>query len=99
MLKRSLLVECCSDLDPIQCVCKKFSPRLASISHGNGVCFFSHQMACSNIRYGAGVTQEVGMDLANLGAKNVGVYTDKNLAGEEKFHFQIWLVYSNCGSP
>ena len=40
-------------------------------------------MACSNIRYGAGVTQEVGMDLVNLGAKNVGVYTDKNLAGED----------------
>ena len=38
-------------------------------------------MACSNIRYGPGVTQEVGMDLANLGAKNVGVYTDKNLSG------------------
>ena len=38
-------------------------------------------MACSNIRYGPGVTQEVGMDLINLGAKHVGVYTDKNLAG------------------
>jgi len=38
-------------------------------------------MACSNIRYGPGVTQEVGMDLANMGAKKVGVYTDKNLAG------------------
>ena len=37
-------------------------------------------MACSNIRYGPGVTSEVGMDLANMKAKNVGVYTDKNLA-------------------
>ena len=37
-------------------------------------------MACSNIRYGSGVTSEVGMDLANLKAKHVGVYTDKNLA-------------------
>lgn len=36
-------------------------------------------MACSNIRYGPGVTAEVGMDLANLKAKHVGVYTDKNL--------------------
>ena len=36
-------------------------------------------MACSNIRYGAGVTAEVGMDLINLKAKHVGVYTDKNL--------------------
>ena len=37
-------------------------------------------MACSNIRYGPGVTSEVGMDLANMKAKHVGVYTDKNLA-------------------
>ena len=37
-------------------------------------------MACSNIRYGPGVTAEVGMDLANMKAKHVGVYTDKNLA-------------------
>ena len=37
-------------------------------------------MACSNIRYGPGVTSEVGMDLINLKAKNVGVYTDKTVA-------------------
>ena len=37
-------------------------------------------MACSNIRYGAGVTQEVGMDLANLKVQKVGVYTDKTVA-------------------
>ena len=37
-------------------------------------------MACSNIRYGPGVTAEVGMDLANLKAKKVGVYTDKVVA-------------------
>ena len=36
-------------------------------------------MASSNIRYGPGVTKEVGMDLANMNAKHVGVYTDKNL--------------------
>ena len=36
-------------------------------------------MACSNIRYGPGVTQEVGMDLANMKVKKVGVFTDKNL--------------------
>ena len=38
-------------------------------------------MACSNIRYGAGVTAEVGMDLANMKAKHVAVYTDKGVAG------------------
>jgi hypothetical protein len=38
------------------------------------------QMACSNIRYGPGVTAEIGMDLANMKAKHVGVYTDKTVA-------------------
>ncbi|XP_032466338.1 hydroxyacid-oxoacid transhydrogenase, mitochondrial isoform X3 [Phocoena sinus] len=38
------------------------------------------KMAVSNIRYGAGVTKEVGMDLQNMGAKNVCLMTDKNLS-------------------
>nr|XP_058131574.1 hydroxyacid-oxoacid transhydrogenase, mitochondrial isoform X5 [Dasypus novemcinctus] len=37
-------------------------------------------MAVSNIRYGAGVTKEVGMDLQNMNAKNVCLMTDKNLS-------------------
>jgi len=41
---------------------------------------YAFEMACSNIRYGAGVTSEVGMDLVNMKAKHVGVFTDKNLA-------------------
>jgi len=40
---------------------------------------YAFEMACSNIRYGPGVTQEVGMDLANMRSKKVGVFTDKNL--------------------
>ena len=38
------------------------------------------QMACSNIRYGAGVTAEVGFDCVNLGAKKVLMMTDPVLA-------------------
>lgn len=34
------------------------------------------EMAASGIRFGAGVTREVGMDLAELGARNVLVITD-----------------------
>jgi len=40
---------------------------------------YAFEMACSNIRYGPGVTQEVGMDLANMKVKKVGVFTDQNL--------------------
>ncbi|ESP02616.1 hypothetical protein LOTGIDRAFT_138069 [Lottia gigantea] len=36
-------------------------------------------MACSSVRYGAGCTQEVGMDCKNLGAKKVCLMTDGNL--------------------
>lgn len=37
------------------------------------------EMAVSSIRFGKGVTKEVGMDLAELGAKNVLVVTDGTL--------------------
>jgi len=37
------------------------------------------QMAASNIRYGPGVTREVGMDLADMGAKHAMVVTDPQL--------------------
>ncbi|QYT02812.1 Hydroxyacid-oxoacid transhydrogenase [Trichoderma simmonsii] len=36
-------------------------------------------MAASSIRFGAGVTQEVGMDLKNMGAKRVCVVTDQTV--------------------
>ncbi|XP_012578268.1 PREDICTED: hydroxyacid-oxoacid transhydrogenase, mitochondrial isoform X2 [Condylura cristata] len=41
---------------------------------------YAFEMAVSNIRYGTGVTKEVGMDLGNMGAKNVCLMTDKNLS-------------------
>jgi hydroxyacid-oxoacid transhydrogenase len=39
------------------------------------------EMAASSIRFGAGVTREIGMDLADLGARKVLVITDPVLAG------------------
>uniref|UniRef100_A0A3Q3B7G6 Hydroxyacid-oxoacid transhydrogenase, mitochondrial n=1 Tax=Kryptolebias marmoratus TaxID=37003 RepID=A0A3Q3B7G6_KRYMA len=41
---------------------------------------FLFQMASSSIRYGAGVSREVGMDLQNLRAQNVCLMTDRNLS-------------------
>ncbi|XP_038622667.1 hydroxyacid-oxoacid transhydrogenase, mitochondrial isoform X1 [Tachyglossus aculeatus] len=41
---------------------------------------YAFEMAVSNIRYGAGVTKEVGMDLQNMGARNVCIMTDENLS-------------------
>lgn len=37
-------------------------------------------MFSSTIRYGVGVSKELGADLSNLNAKNVCVFTDKNVA-------------------
>jgi hydroxyacid-oxoacid transhydrogenase len=36
-------------------------------------------MAASSIRFGPGVTQEVGMDFKNLGVKKVCVVTDEHV--------------------
>src|SRR6266566_2091530 len=38
------------------------------------------EIAISSIRFGAGVTREVGMDLAGMAARNVLVVTDPTLA-------------------
>ena len=40
---------------------------------------YAFQMATSNVRYGPGVTHEVGMDLADMKAKHVMVVTDAKL--------------------
>ncbi|KAJ1756694.1 hypothetical protein LPJ58_003635 [Coemansia sp. RSA 1591] len=41
---------------------------------------YAFEMATSTVRVGAGATREIGMDLANLKAKRVMVFTDPNIA-------------------
>ncbi len=40
---------------------------------------YAFEMAASSIRFGPGVTKEVGMDFKNLGAKRVAVVTDRTV--------------------
>jgi hydroxyacid-oxoacid transhydrogenase len=42
---------------------------------------YAFEMATSSIRFGVGVTWEIGMDLADLGVRRAMVVTDANLAG------------------
>ena len=63
----------------------KYLPRLREEASKRSLLTNSHsnfQIANSSIRYGIGVTKEVGQDFANMGAKRVCVMTDpflKNL--------------------
>ncbi len=41
---------------------------------------YAFELASSNVRFGPGVTREIGMDLAEMKAKRVMVLTDSNLA-------------------
>lgn len=41
---------------------------------------YAFELAASNLRFGDGVTAEVGMDLKNMKARKVGVFTDPNVA-------------------
>ncbi|KAJ3416762.1 Hydroxyacid-oxoacid transhydrogenase, mitochondrial [Chytridiales sp. JEL 0842] len=41
---------------------------------------YAFEMAASNIRYGPGVTSEVGMDFKNMGSQKVVLFTDPKVA-------------------
>ena len=91
--------DCASNL---KAVTPKVNARPPAPSPHTGPKDYAFEMACSNIRlhhlntfdithiferYGPGVTQEVGLDMASLGAKNVGVYTDSTLVKYVFTHF------------
>ncbi|KAJ3273998.1 hypothetical protein HDV01_003668 [Terramyces sp. JEL0728] len=65
-----------------QCPCHGSGGHHHHMSSHNGVkdTDYAFELATSNIRYGLGVTKEVGMDMANLKAKKVVVFTDPNIA-------------------
>ncbi|KAJ8387653.1 hypothetical protein AAFF_G00152030 [Aldrovandia affinis] len=82
MAGRTRVVQLLRQLEKATCSCPAHSQTYHQGS-GHASCGratdYAFEMACSNIRYGEGVTREIGMDLQNLGARNVCLMTDSNL--------------------
>ncbi|XP_034039589.1 hydroxyacid-oxoacid transhydrogenase, mitochondrial [Thalassophryne amazonica] len=57
---------------------------------------YAFEMASSNIRYGGGVTREIGMDLRNLGVQNVCLMTDRNLSHLPPVKAVLESLLKNC---
>ncbi|KAM3865804.1 hydroxyacid-oxoacid transhydrogenase, mitochondrial [Diretmus argenteus] len=81
MAGRDRVVHLLRQLERAACRC----PAHSTSFHQGAACTvrktdYAFEMASSNIRYGEGVTREIGMDLQNLGARWVCVMTDRNLS-------------------
>ncbi|XP_072945724.1 probable hydroxyacid-oxoacid transhydrogenase, mitochondrial [Epargyreus clarus] len=80
MAGRKRVFDLLRTIDIASCQCPAHSHR-GNIHVSNVVPAkdYAFEIKCSTVRYGLGVTKEVGMDLVNLGAKNVCVMTDPNV--------------------
>ncbi|XP_049604273.1 hydroxyacid-oxoacid transhydrogenase, mitochondrial isoform X1 [Syngnathus scovelli] len=78
---RDRVVRLLMQLERATCRCPAHSNTFHKVvPSGRRETDYAFEMAASNIRYGEGVTREIGMDLQNLGARNVCVMTDANLS-------------------
>ncbi|TFK75912.1 iron-containing alcohol dehydrogenase 1 [Pluteus cervinus] len=60
---------------------------------------YAFEVAASNLRFGDGVTAEVGMDLKNMKARKVGVFTDPNVAKLRPMKTAIAALESQTDLP
>uniref|UniRef100_A0A1I7WWB7 hydroxyacid-oxoacid transhydrogenase n=1 Tax=Heterorhabditis bacteriophora TaxID=37862 RepID=A0A1I7WWB7_HETBA len=58
--------------------------KLSQGGHGPNT-DYAFEMVCSTLRFGRGVTTEIGYDVRNLGAKHTMVVTDRNVANTVAF--------------
>ncbi|XP_048868173.1 hydroxyacid-oxoacid transhydrogenase, mitochondrial isoform X2 [Brienomyrus brachyistius] len=83
MAGRDRVVSLLRQLERAACRCPAHSQTYHQVSvHGSGsrTTDYAFEMASSNIRYGEGVTREIGMDIRNLGARNVCLMTDRTVS-------------------
>ncbi|KAJ3563843.1 hypothetical protein NP233_g8670 [Leucocoprinus birnbaumii] len=60
---------------------------------------YAFEVAASNLRFGDGVTAEVGMDLKNMKARKVGVFTDPNIAKLQPMKAAVAALESQTDLP
>ncbi|KAI5639751.1 iron-containing alcohol dehydrogenase domain-containing protein [Phthorimaea operculella] len=81
MSSRKRVFDLLRTINVASCQCPAHSHRgNFQVSNATPAKDYAFEIKCSTVRYGLGVTREVGLDLVNLGAKNVCVMTDANLA-------------------
>ncbi|XP_007541233.1 hydroxyacid-oxoacid transhydrogenase, mitochondrial isoform X1 [Poecilia formosa] len=82
MAGRDRIVHLLRQLERAACRCPAHSHTFhqGAAAAGGRKTDYAFEMASSNIRYGAGVSAEVGMDLQNLGAQNVCLMTDRTVS-------------------
>ncbi|KAK9505607.1 hypothetical protein O3M35_009619 [Rhynocoris fuscipes] len=85
-MSKNRVVDLMKTVSSLSCRCPAHS--LGSVNHWRNATTseralpptdYAFEMASSTVRYGTGVTREIGLDLVNLNAKNVCVVTDSNL--------------------
>ncbi|KAJ2947725.1 hypothetical protein O0L34_g9501 [Tuta absoluta] len=81
MSSRRRVFDLIRTINVASCQCPAHSHRgNFQVSNATPAKDYAFEIKCSTVRYGLGVTREVGLDFVNLGAKNVCVMTDANLA-------------------
>ncbi|VVC95515.1 probable hydroxyacid-oxoacid transhydrogenase, mitochondrial [Leptidea sinapis] len=80
MTQRRRVLDLLRTINMASCQCPAHSHRgNIQVTNATPLKDYAFEIKCSTVRYGLGVTKEVGLDLLNLGAKNVCVMTDPNV--------------------
>ncbi|XP_028159820.1 probable hydroxyacid-oxoacid transhydrogenase, mitochondrial [Ostrinia nubilalis] len=80
MASRKRVFDLLRTIDRVSCQCPAHGFRgNFQVSYETPVLDYAFEIKSSTVRYGIGVTREVGQDLVNFGVKNVCVMTDSNL--------------------
>ncbi|XP_075970313.1 type III alcohol dehydrogenase [Anticarsia gemmatalis] len=80
MANRKRVFDLLRTIDVASCRCPAHGNRgNIQVSNATPQKDYAFEIKCSTVRYGLGVTREVGHDLVNMDAKNVCVVTDPNV--------------------